>query len=379
MPRKPASLLCVANFPAGTGYAWDFLEGLYAAASDALSASGVRALVVFPSVSTVPRRLADSAAEVAPLQVELGSVRSVLELRRFIRRERVRALYLTDRPAWHPVYLLLRLSGVRRIVVYDHTSGGRMRPTGLRRWLKRVSRRLPGDDRGPGAGGERFVGLIPSEMVETVRNSIAIPPEDPHGRKWLVEELAVSSERPILACTARAARYKGVHILLEAFDRVLGERFAEGGRGRPLLVYVGDGPELENLKQLRDGLASRDDILLTGYRPDAARIAGNADLAIVPSVWQEAFGLAVLEPMAYGRPVVASAVGGIPEIVDNESTGLLGPPGDVGALAQAVAWMLEHPEEAREMGRRGRERARTYFDPETQLSRLVSALSEGFV
>jgi glycosyltransferase involved in cell wall biosynthesis len=382
---KPETLLIIANFPAGTGYAWDFFQELYAAASDELARAGVRTVVAFPELDGVPERLARSSAEPVVLQVSLGSLASVAGLVRFIRREHVRVLYLTDQPAWHPAYAVLRLAGIHRIVVYDQTSGARTPPAGAKRWLKRLSRGLPGTtaDRVLAVGEyvaqrHREVGLIPEEKIETVWNSILLPDEDPHARERLRKELNLPPNRTVLGCTARAAEYKGIHVLLQAFERVWSARSSRDGDAAPVLVYVGDGPELERLKELRDGLAAKRDILFTGYRPNAAEVAAAIDLAVVPSLWQEAFGLSVLEPMAHGRPVVASAVGGIPEIVQEGETGRLVPPGDVEALSGAIAWMLDHPVEARRMGVRGRERARRHFNRETQVSRLIAALRAGF-
>lgn len=85
-----------------------------------------------------------------------------------------------------------------------------------------------------------------------------------------------------------------------------------------------------------------------------------ASVVAVPSVWEEPFGLTALEAMASGRPVVASATGGLQETVLHGETGLLVPPGDVSALAEAIRSLLAHPDKARHMGARGVERARAY-------------------
>jgi len=102
---------------------------------------------------------------------------------RFVRREQVRWVYLSDRPAWHPAYSLLRLAGVRTIVVHDHTSGDRTVPSGPKGWLKRFRHRLPGSladvviavsdfvaDR------KRDVDQVPADRVFRVWNSVVIPP-----------------------------------------------------------------------------------------------------------------------------------------------------------------------------------------------------------
>ena len=110
---------------------------------------------------------------------------------------------------------------------------------------------------------------------------------------------------------------------------------------RPVLVYVGDGPDFQSLESIRETLRSKDDIIFTGYRSDVLSLLLGAQICVVSSVWHEAFGLGVLEPMSLGRAVVASAVGAIPELIDNEVTGRLVPPADPSILADAILELLK--------------------------------------
>jgi len=116
-------------------------------------------------------------------------------------------------------------------------------------------------------------------------------------------------------------------------------------------------------------------ILFTGFRPDAPRIAAAFDVYVVPSLY-EGLGRAVTEAMASARPVVATAVNGVPDLVEPGSTGLLAQPGDPASLAGAVLWMLEHPAEASQMGAQGRERVRAHFGPAVMCGALDALYSE---
>jgi glycosyltransferase involved in cell wall biosynthesis len=106
------------------------------------------------------------------------------------------------------------------------------------------------------------------------------------------------------------------------------------------------------------GLADRFRFL--GFRKDAPEIVQAFDIVAVPSR-VEPFGLSSLEAMAAGRPVVASRVGGIPEVVIDRQTGTLVPPGDASALAAAIAPLLKDPLTRDALGREGRRRAETSF------------------
>jgi glycosyltransferase involved in cell wall biosynthesis len=372
MTGERGSLLCVANFPTNAGYAWEFIEGLYAGIADDLARYGVATRVAYPRVDGAPGPLAGSAAEPIELRVDLGSPLGLVRALRAVRRLRVRALYLTDRAAWHPAYALLRLAGVRRIVVHDHTSGERTPPTGVKRVVKRLLRRVRPALADVVIGVSGFVGrrkvevdLVDPDRVRVILNSVRIP--GAVDREGLRQAYGIPAERPVVAAASRAAEYKGVQHLMRAFDRMV-------TRGRleppPVLVYFGDGPYLPTLSRLRESLDARDDIVLAGYRDGAGELLGGADLCVVPSTWEEAFGLAALEPGARGVAVVASRVGGIPEVVIDGETGLLVPPGDVVALADAMQSLLLDDERRRAMGQRAERRARERFSRGRQIDEM---------
>ena len=378
---RAESLLCVANFPANTGYAWTFIESLYAGLADALAQREIRTWVAYPSVPSPPPTLARSAARPVELPVELSSPAGLRALMEFIRRHGVRVLYLPDRPAWHPCYSWLRLAGVRRIVVHDHSSGARTVPRGAKRVVKRWTRRLPGTVADVVvavsdyvAQRKREVDLLPAERVLRIWNSIEIPPEDAGAGARLRAAFGVVAGRPVIGCACRAVPEKGVAGLLRAFDRV----WRASSEPRPSLVYLGDGPGFGELERVRSELASQEAIVFGGYRPDAAELLGGADICVVPSVWEEAFGLAALEPMARGVAVVATRVGGVPEVVVDGETGLLVPPGDEAALAAALERLLSDAALRRRLGEAGRRRAAELFGREVGVRRLLEVVEPGF-
>jgi glycosyltransferase involved in cell wall biosynthesis len=377
------NLLCVANFPANTGFAWDFIESLYARIADHFSAVGIRTWVAYPAIRSSPKTLKNSAAQAVHLSFQLNSVRNIRVLLRFVRRARIRVLYLTDQPMWHPLYPALRLAGVRRIIVHGHTSGERDVPRGFRRLAKRLSRRVPGMLADDVIGVSDYVvkrtlevALVPANRVKRVWNSTPVPVCDPDARARLHASFDVPSERPIIICACRATPEKGVMYLFRAFDRVI--QSASFGSGRPVLVYLGDGPSMPELRELYEELSSKDDIIIGGYRDNVRQLLQGADICVVPSVWQDALPLSALEPMAHGIPVIASRVGGIPEMVVHGETGLLVSPGSVVQLEQAIHTLLIDAEERRRLGDNGRLRAKTHFSVEAQLQQLISIVENGF-
>jgi glycosyltransferase involved in cell wall biosynthesis len=150
----------------------------------------------------------------------------------------------------------------------------------------------------------------------------------------------------------RLVERKGVHLLLEALSLLA---------HRPLLHVVGDGPERERLQDLAAELRLGEDVVFHGFvsaEEKAERLAG-CDAFVLPAVIDskgdtEGLGVVLLEAMTYGKPVIASAAGGIVDIVRDGRNGFLVPPGDAGALAGAIRACVESPDRARELGAQGR-------------------------
>jgi glycosyltransferase involved in cell wall biosynthesis len=218
------------------------------------------------------------------------------------------------------------------------------------------------------------VDLVTPDRVRRIWNSREHVERDRAAGRRLREALGLGAA-PIVACACRATPEKGVAHLLRAFDRYCTALPAD--MTRPTLIYFGDGPALPELRQLRSSLASADHMVLAGYRPDAGELLSGADVCVVPSVWQEAFGLAVLGPMTYGIPVIASRVGGIPEIIIDGETGTLVEPGDETGLETALRQLLTQPLERERMGRNARQRARTAFDRSNAIRDLVRVIEPG--
>jgi glycosyltransferase involved in cell wall biosynthesis len=174
-----------------------------------------------------------------------------------------------------------------------------------------------------------------------------------------------------LLFAGRLVERKGVHLLLEALALL--------GDGPPVrLQVVGDGPERARLEARAGELGLADGVVFHGFVPREAleRRMAACDAFVLPAVVDakgdtEGLGVVLLEAMSYGRPTIASAAGGIVDIVRDGQNGLLVPPGDVEALAGAIRRLAADRAAARAMGEAGREDVRAGFSWEVIVGRLA--------
>ena len=190
----------------------------------------------------------------------------------------------------------------------------------------------------------------------------------------LRREFGIPGGAPLLGVVARLEPEKGHRYLIQAMPAIL--------RGAPetWLVIVGEGSQEAELKSLAGSLRRpvSDRIVFTGRREDVAAVTGEIDVAVLPSL-REAQGISILEAMARRKPVVASAVGGIPEVITNGLDGLLVPPADPVALAEACIRLACSPDLRARMGEAGRATVEARFSLDAMVRHIEEIYDEELV
>ena len=176
------------------------------------------------------------------------------------------------------------------------------------------------------------------------------------------EELGVAPDASLVVLVSKLVEQKGHEVLVRAIPRVL----RSSARTRFAIV----GGELEGahhrryadrLKRLPGLLGIEDAVTFTGYRHDISTIMAAADVIVHCSTYPDPFPGVVLQGMAMGRAIIATDVGGATEMIENGISGVLLPPGDPEALAEAICDLIEHPETRASLGRSAAEVVRTRF------------------
>lgn len=207
-------------------------------------------------------------------------------------------------------------------------------------------------------------GGVPPERVRVVHYGMdAVPVAARPGA------IDVPAGARVLLALGRLVEQKGHDVAIRAMPAVL--------RDHPeaLLVIVGDGPLRPQLAALARELGVAHAVRLPGRSDDVAAWLARAELLVHPSRW-EGFGLVLLEAMLAGRPVVASAVSAVPEVVEDGVTGVLVPPDDAAGLGAALAALLADPARARALGAAGLRRARAEHSVDRMAERTLAVYRE---
>jgi glycosyltransferase involved in cell wall biosynthesis len=211
---------------------------------------------------------------------------------------------------------------------------------------------------------------IAAGRVRVVVNGIDPPAPVPGARRRLRRALGIADGELILLTIGRLHREKGADVLLRALPQV-----APDGAFPFRAIVVGDGPERGALEAQARRLGLAGSVFFAGERRRVVPWLQAADLFVLPSR-EEGLPVAPLEAMALSLPVVATRVGGTPEVVEHGRTGLLVPPDDPAALAEALRRLALDEPARRALGRRGRIRVRGEFTIARMAERILDLYAE---
>jgi glycosyltransferase involved in cell wall biosynthesis len=206
---------------------------------------------------------------------------------------------------------------------------------------------------------------FPAARVGVITNGIHVgSPPDAEAVRRAKQLLGTVDDRPIAAAIGRLDAVKDLSVLLDAFDQL--------SRREARLVIIGDGPEAHNLQAhaTTRGLNAR--VHFLGYRQDVRALYPGVDVLVNTSI-SEGISLTLLEAMAACVPIVATAVGGTPEVVVDGVTGMLVPPRSPAAVALALDELLRSPDRRKQMSIAGRARVEALFTFERMASLYFAA------
>jgi glycosyltransferase involved in cell wall biosynthesis len=313
----------------------------------------------------------------------LGDLLVLLQLIRLIRRERFSVVHTHSSKGGVLGRLAARWCRVPIVVHTFHAfSFHEFMPPFRRRWYLTLERLVRGSTHAFAAVAPQVAReaverrLAPPGSVRVVPSAVKIDDIPMTAPASTRRELDLSEDVPIVGTVGRLVFQKA------PLDFVRMAALVARRHPDAQFVWVGDASfngslEGASLAEQAEEEARRlgVEVRFTGFRRDAPALAACFDVFVITSLY-EGLGRALTEAMATARPVVATAVNGVPDLVEPGSTGLLTPPADPKAMADSVCWLLEHPAEAARMGQAGRDRVISAFRPEVMCEGLDALYRE---
>lgn len=305
----------------------------------------------------------------------IGKLKVIAHLGRLLRRERVDLMHvqLIFSDGGRLPILAGVLAGVP-IVVTHHAAPRQplpLRDLVLRTPLMAGVKRFIAVSRANQADQERYMHL-PAERLSTVHNGIVVAPRAPDrlsAHRQLCNELNLPDGSLLIGAIGRLSVQKGFERLIDAIPAIV------SALPNARILFIGDGPLRAELETRAKGLAVHDSIIWMGFRRDVPRLLAGLDVMVMPSLW-EGLPLALLEAFAAGCPAVATAVDGIPEIIDHGANGFLIPPDDLGGLAPRIVELLSNRDLALEMSAAARAKAESSFTAELMVDNMLAVYDQ---
>jgi L-malate glycosyltransferase len=366
--KKQVDVLFWANIaPNKRGSFEDFIFCL----SKEASIQGINIIFVFLS------NVNDHLKNIHCIETDTEKIHSLLFLKTLLKKIQPDIIHFHFMGLANNMVWRCKSSGIKNIVFTDHESSRSEHKPGLAAFVKKYRRSLYIKKIDAVTAVSDFVvqrfqknNLIARDKVTRIYNGIDLhrfhPSVNDHGKSVNKRELFKAKDSDIVITFAgQFIEVKGILPYMRAVQLLLNEH------DNLFFAFIGQGPLYdEALSSIQQSFMSK--VSFLGVRDDMENILRGSDIMVVPSIWEEAFGLVAAEASACGVPVVASDIGGLPEVVLDGQTGILVPPGDVSAIVHALKTLIENPDMRKSMGQAGRKHVEMNFDLQTQVSKTLA-------
>jgi glycosyltransferase involved in cell wall biosynthesis len=373
---QQTNLLMVGNFSSSTAYAWRMIGSCFIALGKDFIEHGNKATVCFPQVDSIPEYYQDTGIEI--VEFDFNQAKPA-ELFKFIMERKINALYLIDKSSFSLRYALLRFAGIHCIIIHEHFSGEPTFPNIIKRLIKSVCNRIrlvSADKVIAVSNYERWhqieIACIPLEKVLVIYNGLNISDYTLDNVVDVYKQFKIQDNKKIVFCCGRANFYKGIQILIQAADILIHKK----KRDDLFFLYCGDGPDLEAFRSMIHELNLEEVFLCAGEVHNLNRILPGVDVCVSPSICQEAFGMAVIEAMAAAKPVIASRVGGMAEIIEDGVDGIYVEPFDYMSIARLIETVIDNRGLSTKIGLAAKQKVKEKYDINIQQQMIINLFHE---
>lgn len=326
VPSPSGNILLVANWESNVGYAWHLIENFWTAIAGHFMQQGRQCYLIYPEITRIPETIAESGIRVDELDFRNRSRNNRHRLRQLVRSNNIRYIYLTDSPAYSTFYVQLRLWGIKRVIVHDHTPGERTRPSVMRGLLKKAIHRMPWITADHFIAVTDFVyrrflevNCLPVNKCSVAANGIEPIDRGNTGAGFAHREFRIPPERRIVVTTGRASYYKGIDFIIRCVAELVHQRRVSDLH----FIYCGDGPDLNAFRELASRLRVNDYLTFAGRRSDIRVILPACDIGFHASRGEVGYSLSILEYMSAGLATIVPDLPSTSQVIRHDKNGLV--------------------------------------------------------
>ena len=338
------NILLVANWESDVGYAWWLMENFWASINKHFSSRGMESFLIYPKITTIPQTVSDAKIETSELDFADHNFKNIKRIYIYLKTRDIKHLYLSDSPMNGWFYILLRLFGVKKIVVHDHTPGERTESSGLQKILKYIRQRIPFYNVDHIIAVTDYihqrhlkVNCIPKNRCSTARNGITPIDLSEIDHRYAYKQFNIPADKVIIVTTGRASYYKGIDFFIRCADELINKQGLENLH----FLFCGDGPDLDDFIALSYEYGLEEHFTFAGKRSDIRKLLPSCSIGFHAATGEVGYSLSILEYMSAGL---------ITLVPDNPSTslatshledGLLYTPRDIASATGAIKLAME--------------------------------------
>lgn len=375
--QTKSAILLAANYSNITGYAWNNIYQLFNVIAREFLSRDYNIVICFSKIEGIVNNFdPDLNINFIEFDPNNHTPKNTFKLLKLIGRHHIKNIYFTDQRSFDYRYAFIRLAGVKKIVVHNRISVSDPNPAlyegGLRGTVKNILGcwNFINADRIYAVSDfvkNRLIvkNRIPEHRIVKILNGINIDKFKPK----LVDEYLSSGNSIKIFSGGRATFHKGIDVLIEA-TALLKKRTKAVFEVR----YAGDGPDMASFRIKVEQLKLDNCFIFLGELESTLEEVSKADIIVVPSIWGDACPSSVSEALAAGKPLIATAVGGVPEIVGSEDNAALINPDNPEMLFDALERLLTSVKLRESMSKNARARAEFALDQRLYYKKVINQL-----
>lgn len=333
------NILLVANWESNVGYAWWLMENFWVEISNHFEKQGSTSYLIYPKVTKIPATIASSGIKVTECNFHNHSIANLNTLHKLIKSHAIKYVYLSDSPSYSLFYLLLKMWGIKKIVIHEHTPGERTPATSWRKLTKSVIQHIPLYTADHFIAVTQYVynrfievSCIPETKCSIAPNGIKPINLNEVDLKYAHHAFNIPKNRLIVVTTGRASYYKGIDFFIKCANELVNNQHLD----QLHFIFCGDGPDISDFRMLVQQSGLDEHFTFAGKRSDIGEMLPSCDIGFHTSKGEVGYSLSILEYMSSGLATIVPNRNSTSCATQHLLTGLLYQPDNITSACDAI-------------------------------------------